>query len=243
MVFVLPKAGGYGAATVRSAVVLPKTTVVPASSRFIHMAHGFYDTTHNVYNALKDGSLSLSEMSSIADTAAQSSQLPLQNAITTVQSIVTSFQNVLAPLAAGLLGGGAAHVGLNRRQRKRTSSQLGELLAAFTNQQDETTRLREQIATAVARIDEVEEVLAAQAETPAPSSDSLEAIKGIGPVFARRLNEAGILTFSDLARLSPEEIQAIVAPGRASRMFDIEDWIVQARQYAQQMGQDSNDES
>jgi predicted flap endonuclease-1-like 5' DNA nuclease len=198
------------------------------------VANGFYHT-------LKDGSLSLSEMGSMADTAAQGSALPLQGTVATVQNIATSVQNVLAPLAAGVLGGGATHIGLHRRQNKRTRGKLGELLAAVTEQRQEITSLRDQISTAVARIDQIEEVLAAQPVPPtaAPSSgDALEAIKGIGPVFARRLREAGILTFSDLTKLSAEEIQAIVAPGRASHMFDIEDWIMQARQYAEESGQE-----
>lgn len=55
-------------------------------------------------------------------------------------------------------------------------------------------------------------------------SDPLEDIKGIGPVFANRLNEAGILTFEQLASASPEELARITGVTR----WDPADWILQA---------------
>ena len=54
---------------------------------------------------------------------------------------------------------------------------------------------------------------------PAPSdSDDLTEISGIGPVFAGRLRDAGISTFSDVAGASPARLAEITgAPeGRAA---------------------------
>jgi len=60
-------------------------------------------------------------------------------------------------------------------------------------------------------------------------ADQLEDINGIGPVFARRLNEAGIHTFVDLAAQSPERIKEIISP-KNWQAIDPESWIAQAGQ-------------
>lgn len=59
-------------------------------------------------------------------------------------------------------------------------------------------------------------------------SDALEEIKGIGPVFANRLNEAGIDTYEQLASTSPEELARITGVTR----WDPADWIQQATELA-----------
>jgi predicted flap endonuclease-1-like 5' DNA nuclease len=252
--FVLPGAATYGTgAASTTAIPAAATTTIPAaatatttSGKMLVLPSGLrmIDVGAAFQSALQDGTLTLTEVSNIVGTAAQGT--PLQATITTVQSAASSLQSIIAPLAAGLLGGGAAHAGLNHRQQKRTKNQLGAVLAAFTAQENETAQLRAQVTATTARVAEVEAVLTGQsaapeapAESPAeapptspPAGDPLEVIKGIGPVFMRRLNEAGIYTFSDLAATTPEAVQAIVAPDRASHMFDIEDWIEQARKYA-----------
>lgn len=58
--------------------------------------------------------------------------------------------------------------------------------------------------------------------------DRFEYIEGIEPVFGRRLNQAGILTYADLAAQPPERVQAIVLPGKP-RDLRVHDWIAQAR--------------
>jgi predicted flap endonuclease-1-like 5' DNA nuclease len=44
---------------------------------------------------------------------------------------------------------------------------------------------------------------------PTLAPDDLVDINGIGPVFAKRLNEAGITTFAQLAALTPEKAREI----------------------------------
>jgi large subunit ribosomal protein L21 len=67
---------------------------------------------------------------------------------------------------------------------------------------------------------------------PAPrlAEDDLEVINGIGPVFARRLQAAGVRTFADLAGASPERLLEIVeaTPGLA----DTDSWREQAARLA-----------
>ena len=61
--------------------------------------------------------------------------------------------------------------------------------------------------------------------------DRFEYIEGIEPVFVRRLNQAGILTYADLAVQPPERVQAIISPDKP-RDLPVHDWIAQARALA-----------
>jgi predicted flap endonuclease-1-like 5' DNA nuclease len=59
---------------------------------------------------------------------------------------------------------------------------------------------------------------------PNPNPDDLTEVVGIGPVFARKLMEAGISTFAELAQSEPAQVaQAAGVP--ESRVHD---WIEQA---------------
>lgn len=66
--------------------------------------------------------------------------------------------------------------------------------------------------------------------------DDLEVIVGIGPVIARKLNEAGIYTFSDLGRLTASDLREKVGD-MISRLADEEDILRQARLLAEQKSQ------
>ncbi len=72
---------------------------------------------------------------------------------------------------------------------------------------------------------------AKEAETNQPgeiSPDDLTAIRGIGMATQNRLHAAGIKSYAQLTRASPEEVQRIL--GRLARGADIEDWIAQAEE-------------
>ena len=58
-------------------------------------------------------------------------------------------------------------------------------------------------------------------------ADPLREIKGIGPVYALRLYEAGIDTFAELAALTPEELEEKIG---VLDIADPESWITQAKQ-------------
>lgn len=66
-----------------------------------------------------------------------------------------------------------------------------------------------------------------------PPPDALEVIHGIGPVIARRLNQAGIFTFEQLAAQTPEGLRALLGAS-LQRLTDEESLIAQARELAQQ---------
>jgi Helix-hairpin-helix domain len=61
-------------------------------------------------------------------------------------------------------------------------------------------------------------------------TDDLTTIKGVGPVIATRLRDIGILTFAQLADLTPEDISARVV-GLSSKRIAREKWIKQAQKW------------
>ncbi len=67
--------------------------------------------------------------------------------------------------------------------------------------------------------------------------DNLQAIRGVGPVIAKRLNEAGIYTFEEMAQLTSEELEEVL--GSLIRKFfpGEEKMIAQAKEFAQQKAQ------
>lgn len=81
-------------------------------------------------------------------------------------------------------------------------------------------------ANRVASVDEVES-LSAKPVTP----DDLKIIKGIGPVIERKLNEAGIFTFDQLGRLTPDDLRRILG-NVIERLSDEEALLQQARDLA-----------
>jgi 1,4-alpha-glucan branching enzyme len=63
----------------------------------------------------------------------------------------------------------------------------------------------------------------------AGARDPLVEIKGIGPTYQKRLYEAGVYTFAQLARLKPAKLLEIV---RARVRVDVESWIAEAKALA-----------
>lgn len=59
-------------------------------------------------------------------------------------------------------------------------------------------------------------------------SDRLDSIRGIGPVAAHKLNEAGIYTYRQLSQLTSEDLQDITGVTR----WDPAEWIAEARKLA-----------
>ncbi len=61
--------------------------------------------------------------------------------------------------------------------------------------------------------------------------DDLQAISGLGPVLASKLNANGLMTYKQLAQLSDEEVERIETDIiHSSGRFDRENWIGQAKQ-------------
>jgi hypothetical protein len=63
------------------------------------------------------------------------------------------------------------------------------------------------------------------------TADDLKLIRGIGPSIESRLHGAGILTFAQLAELSPQELESIV-PGLSEKRHRLAGWISEAKDRA-----------
>lgn len=63
------------------------------------------------------------------------------------------------------------------------------------------------------------------------SKDPLEKILGIGKVFEKKLWDAGILTFSDLAAADPDRLREIINP-ESWQKIEPDEWIAEARKRA-----------
>jgi predicted flap endonuclease-1-like 5' DNA nuclease len=110
-----------------------------------------------------------------------------------------------------------------------------DLYRSWTSERElreELERARQEIGALQAQLAQLSWP-AAEATDAIVQRDPLERIQGIDPIFAQRLHEAGIFTFSQLSASSPEQIieyiqPAAIAPG------DAEAWIVEARVFSQQ---------
>lgn len=138
--------------------------------------------------------------------------------------------------------------------RRKDDSQLQEKLAAaeadarqlrakVAEQEQELQRLatveadarvcRTQLADAEETIDHLRAELNKLAGQVSEQHDHLPRVKGIGVIFAKRLNEAGIHTFAELAQQSPERIREIIQPEEWQKI-DAESWIAQAKAFAKE---------
>jgi len=99
---------------------------------------------------------------------------------------------------------------------------------------DENTELKEQIISLEKALSSKPDASITTPLTNRRGQDNLQAINGIGPVFAKRLNEAGIHTFEQLSELTSEYMERILGP-LFTRFFSEENTIIeQAKEFAKQ---------
>jgi predicted flap endonuclease-1-like 5' DNA nuclease len=98
-------------------------------------------------------------------------------------------------------------------------------------------RQQEKLMAAEEEIAQLKSQLIASKNAPArvlvKEKDSLEKIKGIGAVFTKRFNDAGVYTFAELAALTVERAREIINP-EEWQAIDPESWIAEARQFVDQ---------
>jgi predicted flap endonuclease-1-like 5' DNA nuclease len=97
---------------------------------------------------------------------------------------------------------------------------------------EENSTLKECIADLEAEISQIKAAAIIGHLLNKDGTHNIEAIKGIGPAFAKRLNEAGILTFEQLAQLTPQDMEKILGT-LYKRFFSKENTILaQAQEFA-----------
>ncbi len=134
-------------------------------------------------------------------------------------------------MAAGLLIGWIGEWLLTRRGSDRRQATADPVLYSELHQaRQELERLKSGAETP-------DPLIATETSAASPSrhavedesadvADDLTVVKGIGPVFAERLNAAGIVSYADLAQASPQALKAAVA---TNQKIAAEDWIAQAK--------------
>jgi predicted flap endonuclease-1-like 5' DNA nuclease len=101
----------------------------------------------------------------------------------------------------------------------------------------ENTGLKERIASLEKRKDPVRLSAKNIPLTDADGNHNFQAIKGVGPVFAKRLKDAGILTFDQLSRLQTRQLEEILG-SLYKRFFSKQETILaQAKEFAGQVAQ------
>jgi predicted flap endonuclease-1-like 5' DNA nuclease len=101
----------------------------------------------------------------------------------------------------------------------------------------ENTGLKERIASLEKRKDPVRLSAKNIPLTDSDGNHNFQAIKGVGPVFAKRLKDAGILTFDQLSRLQTRQLEEILG-SLYKRFFSKQETILaQAKEFAGQVAQ------
>ncbi len=104
----------------------------------------------------------------------------------------------------------------------------------ITRAAKENTGLRERIASLEAMKSPVPLSAKNLPIVDKDGNDNFQAIKGIGPVFAKRLKEAGVTTFEGLSQLKPNQLEEILGT-LYQRFFSKQEKILaQAREFAKQ---------
>ncbi len=152
-----------------------------------------------------------------------------------VGALINTLSANAVPLTAGVISGGAAGVGATRYQVQQAKGAVAAQAARTATAEAARTHLENALATARTQLDELQIKLAAQPLEPA-GPERLEQIKGIGRVFAQKLNAAGIYTLADLATQTPERLREIIGASRTAGMIQPADWIQQAQQRLQAEG-------
>ena len=99
--------------------------------------------------------------------------------------------------------------------------------------------LKERLASMEAKISRKSQLAKTRPTGDRAGKDNLQAIRGVGPVIAKRLNEAGVYTFEELSQLNPDELQEIMGP-LSKRFFPKQESILtQAKEFAEQKAQQS----
>ena len=142
--------------------------------------------------------------------------------------------NVLAALVLGLLIGWLVEWIIDWvywRNRTRALSEQNETLSK------ENQELKKRIAALVPRANKRSQ-LAKTRPFGKGGKDNLKAIRGVGPVIEKRLNQAGIYTFEEMAQLTTDELTEILGD-LIRKFFPGEDkMIAQAKEFAQHKPQD-----
>ncbi|RMG89232.1 MAG: helix-hairpin-helix domain-containing protein [Chloroflexi bacterium] len=98
---------------------------------------------------------------------------------------------------------------------------LDRLALAEAKIRELQAELRQQAVSRLQSVRTPEAIVPAEPTETAVSPENLQQVKGIGPVFAQRLQAAGVQTIAGLADLSPERLATLldIGPARAEAIL------------------------
>ena len=102
---------------------------------------------------------------------------------------------------------------------------------------DENTDLKERIASLESRKKPVRLSAKNIPITDTDGNDNFQAIKGVGPVFAKRLKDAGVVTFEQLSRMKSGQLEEILGTAYKRFFSKQETILAQAKEFARQVAQ------
>lgn len=123
-----------------------------------------------------------------------------------------------------------ATLSANSETASPVDENVSETLSDFLHRRDEELKeLRQQLSETTAQLDSVHDDFDRyQRYHP----DDLTVIKGIGPVYQRKLREIGFNTYRQLVEADPDRIRRMLDIQKWQRV-NVESWIEQARDWAQ----------
>ena len=104
---------------------------------------------------------------------------------------------------------------------------------------NENTGLREQLASLKRKKNPVRLSAKNIPIVDANGNDNFQAIKGVGPVFAKRLKDAGVLTFEKLSRMKSGQLEEILGTPYKRFFSKQETILAQAKELARQRAQET----
>jgi len=152
--------------------------------------------------------------------------------------------NVIAALVLGLLIGWLVEWVIDwfywRGRIRPLAEENTNLEAENANLKTENENLKERITAIETKINKKSQLSKTKPIRDRAGMDNLQAIRGVGPVISKRLNEAGIYTFEELAQLTSEELEEILGSLIKKFFPGEEKMIAQAKEFAQQKAQQAN---
>ncbi|MEM7125870.1 MAG: helix-hairpin-helix domain-containing protein [Chloroflexota bacterium] len=169
---------------------------------------------------------------------AEMSQAETEQAQSTLSTIETNLSDTQAKLDAQIAATKLAETEKVQSQSLlgATKDNLNDLQAKLDAQTSaaklaraETAKLQRILKATEANLLELQAKRKEKTTKP-PAHERLDRIHGIGRAFAKRLNEAGIHTITELAEQTVESLEDIVGKKRTGATFQPEAWIEEARQ-------------
>ncbi len=120
-----------------------------------------------------------------------------------------------------------------RRRNATDDAETSRMQTELFDSNATIKQLQERLSDADITIASLRQELAELSNKLSNKKDRLELVKGIGAVFAKKLNDAGITSFAQLAEQTPEKVLEIIQPQEWQKI-EADAWIAQAKTFVEQ---------